>query len=122
MNIMGGNDLGLLEVNEAADLVQKAAARDANIIFGTSFNGDLGDEIRVTVIATGFEDFDNDPVLAELEELNEENPSMSKKNEGMPDEYAGQTEPDPSRREPAVDDDPLDVPDFLKNAAAKLRN
>ncbi len=125
-NIMGGYDLGMLEVNEAADLVQKAAARDANIIFGTSINGDLGDEIRVTVIATGFEDFENDPVLAALEDSSEEEPysPAPKKNEGRTEEFAAQqAEPEPpQRQQQPIEDDSLDVPDFLKNAAAKLRN
>lgn len=58
LNIMGGYDLGMLEANEAADLIEKAAARDANIIFGASIMEDLEDEIRITVIATGFDDDD----------------------------------------------------------------
>lgn len=56
LNITGGYDLGMLEANDAADLIEKAAARDANIIFGTSLKEDLEDEIRITVIATGFDD------------------------------------------------------------------
>ena len=120
-NIMGGYDLGMLEVNEAADLVQKAAARDANIIFGTSINGDLGDEIRVTVIATGFEDLENDPILAALESSIDEDKPAAVKNESIPDEYKVQAEPEAPQKEP-VEEDSLDVPDFLKNAAAKLRN
>jgi cell division protein FtsZ len=121
-NIMGGYDLGMLEVNEAADLVQKAAARDANIIFGTTINGDLGDEIRVTVIATGFETPDNDPVLGVLGDANEGSRSTSSvKNENATEDFPPKAEPEPVRKEP-IDDEPIDVPDFLKNAAAKLRN
>lgn len=55
LNITGGPDLGLFEVNAAADLVQKAADPDANIIFGAVINEHLKDEIIITVIATGFE-------------------------------------------------------------------
>ena len=120
-NIMGGYDLGMLEVNEAADLVQKAAARDANIIFGTTINGDLGDEIRVTVIATGFETPDNDPVLGALGDANEGSRTSSVQNENVTEDFPPKAEPEPVRKE-LVDDEPLDVPDFLKNAAAKLRN
>lgn len=54
LNISGGKDLGLFEVNEAAEIVTRAADEDANIIFGAVIDDDLGDEIRVTVIATGF--------------------------------------------------------------------
>jgi cell division protein FtsZ len=55
MSIAGGSDLGLFEINEAASLVQDAAHQDANIIFGTVIDDSLGDEVRVTVIAAGFD-------------------------------------------------------------------
>ena len=51
----GGSDLGLFEINEAASLVQESAHADANIIFGTVIDDSLGDEVRVTVIAAGFD-------------------------------------------------------------------
>ena len=56
INITGSEDMGLEDVETAANLVQEAAHPDANIIFGASFDESLDDEIRVTVIATGFED------------------------------------------------------------------
>ncbi len=56
LNIMGGYDLGMLEVNEAADQIEKAADKDAIVIFGASVKEDMQDEIVITVIATGFED------------------------------------------------------------------
>lgn len=55
MSIAGGSDLGLFEINEAASLVQDAAHPDANIIFGAVIDDSLGDEVRVTVIAAGFD-------------------------------------------------------------------
>lgn len=55
LSIAGGSDLGLFEINEAASLVQEAAHVDANIIFGTVIDDSLGDEVRVTVIAAGFD-------------------------------------------------------------------
>lgn len=55
LNITGGTDLGLLEINEAAEIVQQAADPDANIIFGAVIDENIKDEIRITVIATGFE-------------------------------------------------------------------
>ena len=58
LNIMGGYDLGMLEVSGASDAIAREVAEDAFIIFGTSVREDLHDEIRVTVIATGFEDMD----------------------------------------------------------------
>ncbi len=55
LSIAGGSDLGLFEINEAASLVQEQAHEDANIIFGTVIDDSLGDEVRVTVIAAGFD-------------------------------------------------------------------
>ncbi|MDQ2845556.1 MAG: cell division protein FtsZ [Actinomycetota bacterium] len=55
LSIAGGSDLGLFEINEAASLVQQAAHEEANIIFGTVIDDSLGDEVRVTVIAAGFD-------------------------------------------------------------------
>jgi cell division protein FtsZ len=54
-NITGSSNLSLYEVNEAAETIKEAADPEANIIFGTSFNERLGDEVMVTVIATGFD-------------------------------------------------------------------
>ena len=55
LSIAGGSDIGLFELSEAAELVAQSAHPDANIIFGTVIDDALGDEVRVTVIAAGFE-------------------------------------------------------------------
>ncbi|HCQ18192.1 MULTISPECIES: cell division protein FtsZ [Dermacoccus] len=55
LSVQGGSDLGLFEINEAARLVQEAAHPEANIIFGAVIDDALGDEVRVTVIAAGFD-------------------------------------------------------------------
>ena len=55
LSVQGGSDLGLFEINEAARLVQEAAHPEANVIFGTVIDDSLGDEVRVTVIAAGFD-------------------------------------------------------------------
>ena len=60
INITGGDSLGLHEVNTAAELVQRSVDPEANIIFGTVTDETMGDEIRITVIATGFEK--NEPI------------------------------------------------------------
>ena len=62
LSIQGGSDLGLFEINEAARLVQEAAHPEANIIFGAVIDDALGDEVRVTVIAAGFDDDDTPEV------------------------------------------------------------
>jgi len=54
LNITGGSEIGLFEVNEAAEVVTSAADQNANVIFGAVINEAMGDEVRVTVIATGF--------------------------------------------------------------------
>ncbi|MCU1369267.1 MAG: cell division protein FtsZ [Ilumatobacteraceae bacterium] len=55
LSISGGSDLGLFEVNEAAEVIHGVAHPDANIIFGTVIDDEMGDEVRVTVIAAGFD-------------------------------------------------------------------
>jgi cell division protein FtsZ len=60
LNIAGGRGLGLFEVNEAAEIVHAVAHPEANIIFGSVIDDDLGDTVRVTVIAAGFDRLDGD--------------------------------------------------------------
>jgi cell division protein FtsZ len=55
LSVAGGSDLGLFEINEACELVQQAAHPEAKIIFGTTIDDALGDEVRITVIAAGFD-------------------------------------------------------------------
>ncbi|MFX0549158.1 cell division protein FtsZ [Hathewaya histolytica] len=55
LNVTGGSDLGLLEMDEACEIVREAADPDANIIFGAVIDESLNDEIKITVIATGFD-------------------------------------------------------------------
>jgi len=54
LNVTGGTEIGLFEVNEAAEVVTSAADQNANVIFGAVIDDSIGDEVRVTVIATGF--------------------------------------------------------------------
>ncbi|MET4001398.1 cell division protein FtsZ [Arthrobacter sp. UYCu511] len=65
LSVQGGSDLGLFEINEAARLVQEVAHPEANIIFGAVIDDALGDEVRVTVIAAGFDAPDAAPEVAE---------------------------------------------------------
>ena len=60
LTIAGGSDLGLFEVNEAAEIIHAVAHADANIIFGTVIDDEMGDEVRVTVIAAGFDRWDGE--------------------------------------------------------------
>jgi len=74
INITGSVDMGLEDVETAANLVQEAAHPDANIIFGASFDDTLDDEIRVTVIATGFEDATSQAAEAPAAPVEEKKP------------------------------------------------
>jgi cell division protein FtsZ len=119
LSISGGSDLGLFEINGAAQLVSEAAHQDANIIFGAVIDDALGDEVRVTVIAAGFD-----------------GGQPAKRREGRREDAAGNTTvhnamlgalPKPKDEDVALDAaipgsrtgeaqiaDELDIPDFLK--------
>jgi len=60
MTISGPSDIGLFEVNEAAEIIAQAAHPDANIIFGTVIDDSMGDEVRLTVIAAGFDRYEGE--------------------------------------------------------------
>ena len=99
LNVTGGSDIGLFEVNEAAQVVTSAADQNANVIFGAVIDEGLSDEVRVTVIATGF-----GPARLRRRRHTEE-PVDQPKDEGQ--------------REPAerfeLNDDVLEVPSFLRD-------
>jgi cell division protein FtsZ len=99
LNITGGPDLGLFEVNTAAELVQKSADPDANIIFGAVIDENLKDELLITVIATGF---DKVPVIRKQpEKVAEKIPVASGR--------TMESEPEP---QPVSDE--LEIPTFLR--------
>ena len=97
LNITGGPDLGLQEVNLAAELIQNSADPEANIIFGAVIDENLKDEMLITVIATGF---DKSPVLKRPNKL------LDATQVGEAAKAAAATQQD--------DDDGLDIPVFLK--------
>ncbi len=111
LNIAGGSDLGLFEVNEAATIISQAAHPDANIIFGAVVDDTLGDEVRVTVIAAGFDRWGR----REAEDLvkpDEEIFSLPSVGDNEP-AFLGSSE----REERLVFDaeEDLDIPSFLRN-------
>jgi cell division protein FtsZ len=141
LSIAGGSDLGLFEVSAAANLIQGAAHEEANIIFGTVIDDALGDEVKVTVIAAGFEggqpprrqqgisraaDLRNHhgrstptpPELAPVgvasnSSLNHAAPAESPRPTPAPAPAPFAPTPVTVPRGPVFDDD-LDIPDFLK--------
>ena len=100
LNITGGPDLGLFEVNVAAELVQKSADPDANIIVGAVIDDNLKDEILITVIATGF---DKGPILKKLDKPSERHSNASTDKQAVP-----------SGNSSTSANDELDIPTFLR--------
>ncbi|MFC0580836.1 cell division protein FtsZ [Micrococcoides hystricis] len=121
LSIQGGSDLGLFEINEAARMVQEVAHPEANIIFGAVIDDALGDEVRVTVIAAGFDQINatSAPAAAPVEAgaASEEEP-LPETVEDTEHEQIKATEFEnnavPVVPTTASANDDLDVPDFLK--------
>ena len=107
INITGGEDLGLHEVNTAAELVQRSVDPEANIIFGVVTDESLGDEIQITVIATGFEKDEN---ISTIGVENLVNNTWNKKINSIP------STPDNKSDNP----NDLDIPSFLRKKGNKI--
>ncbi|MDX2026653.1 cell division protein FtsZ [Microcella sp.] len=126
LSIQGGSNLGIFEINDAARLVQEAVHPEANIIFGAVIDDTLGDEVRVTVIAAGFDG--GEPTVVHRDR---------RTNYQSAEPAASMASPSPAREDPATagrswgddaglaatapidplevsDDDDLDIPDFLR--------
>ena len=102
LNITGGEELNLHEVNEAANIAVEQADSGANVIFGTVIDPSMGDEVRVTVIATGFEGLETR--AREPRRVRERGVRRSVNSLG-----------DRERRDLTVGDGDIDVPDFLRD-------
>ena len=104
INITGGEDLGLQEVNTAAELIQRSVDPEANIIFGTVIDPEMNDEIKITVIATGFEN--------QNEVKNGKTNSMGSSMNSRPWERKGTSIP--SNQDITSSQNDLDIPSFLR--------
>ncbi|GAB3466048.1 cell division protein FtsZ [Actinophytocola sediminis] len=100
--IAGGSDLGLFEINESASLVQESAHPEANIIFGTVIDDSLGDEVRVTVIAAGFDS--GTPTHKKLD------PTMVSSRTPVATAQSGQMAPPPPAAQPPPEPAPAPEP------------
>jgi cell division protein FtsZ len=104
LNITGGHDLGLFEVNEAAEIVQSAADQNSNIIFGAVIDDGMADDVRVTVIATGFDHgHTTRPAPSTREPLARPRPGRDV------------TMDDRQRSALEIRDDEIDIPSFLRD-------
>ena len=120
LNITGGADLGLFEIDEAAGIIRQAAHDDCNVIFGAVIDEGAGDTLRVTVIATGFDGSDA-PAAAQTPEPRFGRREREREREPV---AARRQAPDSGRQPLALEqserkgfeipDDALDIPDFLK--------
>ena len=113
LSIAGNKDLGIQEINEAADLVAKNVDPDANIIFGTVVDESLGDQVRVTVIATGFNDANVQQQLPTLSTQSTSRPSRPA--QPQPTRPAS-AQPQPARSNNSSNEKEFDIPDFLKRS------
>ncbi|MGC4934972.1 cell division protein FtsZ [Gordonia sp. DT30] len=132
ISIAGGSDLGLFEIHNAATQVQEAAHEDANIIFGTVIDDNLGDEVRVTVIAAGFDSGSprkraDIPAAApgagkvgaaqagDVTRASKNDPLFGEMPAGQGDPFASPAPERPRRNNVTLDDDDdVDVPSFMK--------
>jgi cell division protein FtsZ len=120
LSIQGGSNLGIFEINDAARLVQEAVHPEANIIFGAVIDDTLGDEVRVTVIAAGFDGGEPTTKSREGRRTNYVIPEAGAPvAEPTAEEPAWNAQPSLVRTpagDPGFDDDEgdLDIPDFLK--------
>lgn len=120
-NITGGSDLSLFEVNQAAAIIRETAHPDANLIFGAVIDESMGDEIRITVIATGFE---RNPARRQvMQQYSRTAPHQTTRREPTPapapEPAARQPQPATPKREPEMADaryasSNLDIPAFLR--------
>ena len=118
LSVSGGSDLGLFEVNEACELVQSAVHPNAKFIFGTTIDDALGDEVRITVVAAGFEGGEPKkvatPVIDAATLGGVADPIASNDPISVALDLGNET---PKRRvtfEELVAEDEIDVPDFMK--------
>ena len=121
LSIAGGSDLGLFEISEAAELVAKSAHPDANIIYGTVIDDALGDEVRVTVIAAGFDGGQPKrvlmPVINAATMSGEADPIPSNDPISVALDLNLDTAEHPRKRitfEELVAEDEIDIPDFMR--------
>ena len=124
LSIQGGSNLGLYEINDAAKLVEEAVHPDANIIFGAVIDDSLGDEVRVTVVAAGFDESQQHrsaSLVADKTDTTSESVTSGSAPEAeeswlLPSEERPTPEVSetPAFAAEAEEDDELDVPEFLR--------
>jgi len=120
-NIAGGNDLTMFEVNEAAKIISQSADADANIIFGAVVKDDLNDQVKITVIATGFDEtqsrlasFSKVGNETKIEGIISETLKTSKEEEETPEEEEMKEFPQASDEDSDIFGQKFEIPAFLR--------
>lgn len=117
LSIAGNKDLGIQEINDAADFVANAVDPEANIIFGTVVDESLGDQVRVTVIATGFKDQSTSSALPTINLTpRSQTPSRSQQTRSKTQAPAPSRAQTSSRSSSSTNDKEFDIPEFLKHS------
>ncbi|MBN1995672.1 MAG: cell division protein FtsZ [Anaerolineae bacterium] len=117
-NVTGGPDLSLFEVNEAAEIIKRKAHPDANIIFGAVIDDNLTDELRITLIATGFDAVAQRRPYVAGKRREGESKTIAFPQDKIKESF-GRT--DSARQEPVYDPDNLEVPAFLRKRMQQRR-
>ncbi|MBZ5748700.1 cell division protein FtsZ [Metabacillus litoralis] len=118
LNITGGSNLSLYEVQEAADIVATASDQEVNMIFGSVINENLKDEIVVTVIATGFTEHEINPLKQPSRQFGTSSSNTTSTKPPAPKREVKReetTQEVPTRNNVQSSDDALDIPTFLRN-------
>lgn len=117
LSIAGNKDLGIQEINDAADFVANAVDPEANIIFGTVVDESLGDQVRVTVIATGFKDQSTSSALPTINLTpRSQAPSRSQQTRSKTQAPAPSRTQTSPRSSSSANDKEFDIPEFLKHS------
>jgi cell division protein FtsZ len=105
LNVSGPSDLGLFEVNEAAEIVWQSAHPDANIIFGAVLDDQLGDEVRITIIAAGFDRYEDERQRSHTGDVRSQRPAPQGYDDALGNSSSNALD---------INDDDLDVAESLK--------
>lgn len=118
LNVTGGDDLSIIEVNEAAEIVKDAADSEVNLIFGAVIEPELNDEVKITVLATGFEKNDkqvkeNSAAHKSIQVTETKDKTIQSTGETVSSEI--RREEVSEIREPEIQEEPVEIPAFLRN-------
>ena len=120
-NIVGGSDLSMAEVNEAAQIIAQAADPDANIIFGATIKEDQLDQVKISVIATGFDEtrrrlreYIGNGVGSSSLQQGQQQHSWTEEKEEQPVQSVSEPEPEAEVVREQDEDEDLEIPAFLR--------